>query len=177
MLRLKYIYIFILLVFCCGRAYSVHGQVSMSEHKKLAGSVLKSIFNTDEIMDEILPRVPALVMLGVHLNEKRKIDSVSVQCSDTVIAAAMRKIRYDKFLVNWAFLFPETHTEILKNKKVTLYIPTFIIKDSDESSKPVFSKDDIEATLLRNKFNKTAMHYLKNSILIRSVEIRISSFH
>ena len=70
MLRLKYI--FILLVFCCGRAYSVHGQVSVSEHKKLAGSVLKSIFNTDEIMDEILPRVPALVNARRSFKRKKK---------------------------------------------------------------------------------------------------------
>ncbi|HRP56898.1 hypothetical protein [Agriterribacter sp.] len=175
MLRLTYI--FIVFVFFSGRTCSVHGQISMLEHKELAGSVLKSIFNTDEIMDEILPRVPALVMLGVHLNEKRKIDSVSVQCSDTAIAAAMRKIRYDKFSVNWDFLFPQMHTEILRNKKVTLYIPTFILKDLDESSKAVFSKDDIEAALLRDESDKTAMYYLNNSILIESVEIRISKFH
>lgn len=171
--------IFIILLLFSSRSCDVHAQVNVdeSEHNKLAGFVLKGIFNNDEIMNKILPRVPSLVLLGFHLSEKKEIDSVSVQCSDAVVAAAMRKMSYDKCLVRWDFLIAETDEKALMGKGIELYVPIFIIKDLDQPNKPVFSKDDIEAIFFKGNSGKTVIYSLKNTMLLKPIEIKVSSFH
>jgi hypothetical protein len=146
--------------------------VNEAEHNKLTRLIEKGIFETN---DEVYTKaMPTFIILSLYLDENRKIENISIQCKDSAVAEEMRKINYSKFSLNWESLIPTDGTKNLINKKVAFYVPIFIIKAMEKTTKPVFSIDDIRAVFLKDKSAKKSTCYIKNLILIKPVKISIN---
>jgi len=160
---------------CCTLTMRAQDSTEIKQNNlKLARFFIREIADRDEIPGYILLHGARIAMIGIHVNKMQKIDSVSVQCSDSVVVASIKNMRYDQLAMNWLCLHPATAAKTLRSQNVTFYIPLFLTDAWNVPGKLVFSKNDIDAILGTRNLEAPRMHYLQNSILLKPIEIGFS---
>jgi len=168
---------FLLAGTCCTITIRAQDSTAIKENSQKLITFLFREIHRYGAGDTLFDRAPCIAMLAFHVNEIQKIDSMSVQCSDSVMTAIIKRARYDQLSVNWLCLLPATAAKTVRNQRLTFYIPLFFIKALDGPDKPAFSKNDIDAFLGTGDLTRYQIYYLQNSTLLNPIGIRLSRSH
>lgn len=140
------------------------------EYKKLTLQIYKKIGHLDYLFDST-DNLPSVAMLSFHINEEKRVDSISVLCRKKSLAENLEKFDFQKIIVSWDILI---NNESLNKKGYSVFLPIVFLGDQYDFGKQLFSLEEIKFCFFENQFNSNPFIYLKNFILLRPITFTVS---